>query len=231
MFRLLLAIVLLVSTHLSQSDTICILVYDTDNKTFLLKEGSCDQPISPASTFKIPLSLIGYDSGYLTDTDLPELPFRADYPASLASHKHDTSPAYWMKNSVVWYPQLMTEWLGIKRLSHYVEAFDYGNKDLSGDPGKHNGLTRAWLGSSLKITPLQQLSFLQKLLDRDLPVKEEAYEYTEQLLKQDATNNPYDMAKREQPVQQLIKTARNKKTDRLAGLFAGYRSRIKSIFL
>ena len=120
MFRLLLVVLLLVFASPTQADTICALVYDLDNKNFLIKEGACDQPISPASTFKIPLSLMGYDSGYLTNLDLPELPFHADYPASLPSHKHQTSPIYWIKNSVVWYSQLLTEWLGINRLSYYL---------------------------------------------------------------------------------------------------------------
>ncbi len=189
MFRLLFTLFIFILANPGKADTICALVFDVNNETFLLKEGNCDQPISPASTFKIPLSLIGYDSGYLTDLDLPELPFKADYPAALPSHKHETSPTYWMKNSVVWYSQLLTEWLGIKRFNHYVEAFDYGNKDLSGDTGKHNGLTRAWLSSSLKISPLQQLSFLQKLLNRELPVKEPAYQYTETLLKQEQSKD------------------------------------------
>lgn len=29
--------------------------------------------------------------------------------------------------------------------------FGYGNADFSGDPGKHNGLERAWIASSLNI--------------------------------------------------------------------------------
>lgn len=69
MFRLLLVVFLFSFINSSSADTICSLVYDIDNNKFLLKEGSCDQAISPASTFKIPLSLIGYDSGYLTSLD------------------------------------------------------------------------------------------------------------------------------------------------------------------
>ena len=45
----------------------------------------------------------------------------------------------------------------------------------------------------MKITPFQQLAVLQKLLDRELPVKEKAYEFTERLLKQDAAKNSYDV--------------------------------------
>ncbi|WP_373369869.1 penicillin-binding transpeptidase domain-containing protein, partial [Klebsiella aerogenes] len=33
------------------------------------------------------------------------------------------------------------------------QKFEYGNQDVSGDSGKHNGLTQSWLMSSLTISP------------------------------------------------------------------------------
>jgi beta-lactamase class D len=59
-----------------------------------------------------------------------------------------------------------------------VAAFHYGNEDVSGNPGKHDGLTQAWLSSSLQISPLEQLAFLEKLVRRQLPVKPKAYDMT-----------------------------------------------------
>ncbi len=222
MCRFILSFLLFLLSNSTPADTLCTLVYDPDDKTFLVNEGICNDPISPASTFKIPLSLMGYDSGYLSNLELPELPFRAEYVASLASHKHPTSPAYWMKNSVVWYSQLLTEWLGMARLQHYVAQFDYGNQDLSGDAGKNNGLTRAWLSSSLKITPLQQLIFLQKLLDHDLAVTEEAYAYTEQLLKQDNTDMAYQIYGKTGSVVAPVDSSGKLITGRQLGWFVGW---------
>tara|TARA_R110000751_G_scaffold8041_3_gene32519 strand:+ start:22850 stop:23284 length:435 start_codon:yes stop_codon:yes gene_type:complete len=59
-----------------------------------------------------------------------------------------------------------------------VEAFDYGNQDLTGDPGKDNGLTRAWLSSSLQISPREQVAFLRRLVTGALPVSATAMENT-----------------------------------------------------
>lgn len=184
--RSLWAVLFVIVAQFSHADTVCTLVYTLETNTFLLQEGDCEQALSPASTFKIPLSLMAYDSGYLTDLDLPTLPYRSSYAATIPSHQQATSPRNWMKNSVVWYSQAFTEWLGAQRFKDYVAAFAYGNQDLSGEPGANNGLTRAWLSSSLKITPLQQVQFLQKMLERQLPVKDAAYDYTQQLLKQEA---------------------------------------------
>jgi beta-lactamase class D len=63
-----------------------------------------------------------------------------------------------------------------------VRAFHYGNADVSGDPGKNNGLTNAWLGSSLEISPLEQLEFLRKVVGNELPVSAHAHEMTRTLI-------------------------------------------------
>jgi beta-lactamase class D len=92
--------------------------------------------------------------------------------------KTTVTPRYWLDKSVVWFSQELTKKLGMARFQSYVDAFGYGNKDLGGDPGKDNGLTNAWLRSSLKITPLEQAHFLEKLLNRKLAVSDKAYDMT-----------------------------------------------------
>ena len=59
--------------------------------------------------------------------------------------KQPTDPTRWLKYSVVWYSQRITHALGAERLTAYANAFSYGNADFSGDPGKNNGLERAWI--------------------------------------------------------------------------------------
>ena len=167
----------------AEAKDLCSIVVDAASGKVIHQKGTaCDERIAPASTFKIPLSLMGYDSGYLSDTALPSLPYHEGDAAWIASWKEDTNPTAWMKNSVVWYSQRLTEWLGEERFRNYVESFSYGNRDVSGDPGKNNGLTRAWLSSSLKISPLEQADFLQKLVNRRLPVSTHAYDMTERLV-------------------------------------------------
>lgn len=64
--------------------------------------------------------------------------------------------------------------VGYEKINHYLKAFHYGNEDFSGDPGKNNGLERAWLGSSLKISADQQVRFLTLLISNKLPVSQNA---------------------------------------------------------
>jgi beta-lactamase class D len=61
------AIPLAVSALLSlssvvQAKVICTVLADAGGK-ILIEEGACGQRVTPASTFKIALSLMGYDSG------------------------------------------------------------------------------------------------------------------------------------------------------------------------
>lgn len=163
----------------SQGATLCTIVADAVSGTALHQSGSgCDLRVPPASTFKLPLSLIGFDSDLLQNAHSPTLPFKPGYPDYLPSWRTSTDPTAWMKNSVVWYSQQITTKLGEESFRRYIAAFDYGNQDLSGNPGKHDGLTRAWLSSSLEISPREQIAFLRKITQRQLAVSARAYQMT-----------------------------------------------------
>jgi beta-lactamase class D len=156
---------------------VCTVIADATTGEVLRQDGVCDQQVTPASTFKIAISLMGYDSGYLTGEHLPLLHYRIGDPDWDSSWKLPTDPSSWIKNSVVWYSQRVTEWLGDERFRHYVQSFRYGNEDVLGE----NGLSSAWLSSTLKISPLQQIQFLQKMVNGKLPVSAKAVEMTARL--------------------------------------------------
>jgi bla regulator protein BlaR1 len=52
--------------------------------------------------------------------------------------------------------------IGEARMKDYLKKFNYGNNDISG------GLTKFWLQSSLKISPMEQVDFLRKFYDYQL---------------------------------------------------------------
>ncbi len=174
---------LLVASAAIHAEPLCTLLADATTAKVLRRSGAhCAQGYTPASTFKIPLSLMGYDAGFLTDEHLPAIPYREGAVALDPSWKTTVDPTSWIKNSVVWYSQQLTVWLGNERLTRYLGRFGYGNQDLSGNPGLNDGLTQAWLSSSLRISPLEQAAFLAKVATRQLPVSARAYEMTGRLL-------------------------------------------------
>jgi len=163
----------------TQAATLCTVVADAETGVVLQENGDCRTRVTPASTFKVALAVMGYDAGFLSDTTTPALPFKTGYPDwGGPEWQQTTDPARWMKYSVVWYSQRITEALGVATLEDYAGRLGYGNADFAGDPGQNNALERAWISSSLKIAPVEQVAFLRNLVNRTLPVSVEAMEMT-----------------------------------------------------
>lgn len=178
------ALAVLASTlpALAQERVVCTFVTELGAPATLLQEGDCEERMSPASTFKVAISLMGFDAGIFTAPDEPEWPFKQGYADWNPKWKRATTPESWMRDSVVWYSQRATEQLGNARFSAYVDAFNYGNRDVSGDKGKGNGLTRSWLSSSLQISPVEQVAFLSRMIEGKLPVSSTAVARTKELM-------------------------------------------------
>lgn len=140
-----------------------------EDQSYLINKGkNCNTRYSPASTFKIALALIGYESGILKDENYPLWESKEPVKYLQDYWSGEKTPSSWMRYSVVWYSQMLTTKLGIKNFQNYMDKLEYGNKDLSGNPEKNDGLTEAWLSSSLLISPLEQISFIEKLASDSL---------------------------------------------------------------
>ena len=153
-----------------------VLVNGRTNKIMVELGAHTNERITPCSTFKIPLSLIGYDTKILENKNNPIWDFKEGYDDYLDSWKTSQTPESWMKNSCVWYSRILTQQLGLKRLQDYLSFLRYGNQDLSG------GLTTAWLSSSLKISPHEQVIFLQNMIQEKLSISKKAIQITKSLL-------------------------------------------------
>ncbi|OEZ99604.1 class D beta-lactamase [Duganella phyllosphaerae] len=180
------ALLLALGISTAQAVELCTVILDTSSHQVLLQRGECAQQVTSASTFKIAISLMGYDAGYLKDAHHPLLPFREGYVDWRESWRSPTDPTKWMQESVVWYSQQITQSLGMERFAGYVKQFEYGNTDVRGD-ARNDGLTMSWIGSSLKISPLEQVRFLDRLVNRQLGVSNNAYDATASLVRSNAT--------------------------------------------
>jgi beta-lactamase class D len=183
MKKTILLLVLAISWLFSVSafaDTKCFVAKEGD--TIVKQEGDCAARHSPCSTFKIAVSLMGYNEGILLDETHPEWPFEVGYTDWMPAWKQPHNPTSWMKNSCVWYSQVITTAMGSYKFKDYIARFDYGNQDISGDKGKNNGLTNSWLLSSLQISGNEQVDFLERLINNKLPVSQKAQELTRNIL-------------------------------------------------
>lgn len=151
----------------------CFLVKEKEK--VIKAEGECSLAYAPQSTFKIALSLMGFDSGILQSPKTPSFPFKKEYLPGINVCKGDHNPQTWMRDSCVWFSQVLVEKIGAKKFRDYVRKFNYGNKDLSGE-------NSPWLNSSLQITPDEQIKFIQSMIDKKLPVSDQAFEMTKEIL-------------------------------------------------
>ena len=138
------------------------ILYDRNADTYTrYHPQECDRRRSPASTFKILNSLIGLETGVIADEHFV-IPWDS-VPRWIPSWNRDHDLASAMANSVVWYYQELARRVGEKRMQDYVTRVGYGNGDISG------GIDRFWLGSSIRISPTEQVELLRKLRDDRLP--------------------------------------------------------------
>jgi beta-lactamase class D len=60
------------SISAAQAGTICTIVADAKSGDVLQQQGDCYSRVTPASTFKIAISLMGFDAAFLQDVSRPE---------------------------------------------------------------------------------------------------------------------------------------------------------------
>ncbi|APJ04259.1 class D beta-lactamase [Silvanigrella aquatica] len=193
----------------------------SENNKNIIKEGDCETAYTPASTFKIPISLIGYNEKILKSETQPKLNFEEGYVDWLDKWKQPHDPKLWMANSCVWYSQLITKKVGMDKFKKYMNDFNYGNKDLSGDKNKDNGLERAWLSSSLEISPEQQLNFLYGLNNKSLKVIDLSYKMTQNILFNEALKDDWKLYGKTGNGN-VLNRDKTQKTERQVGWFVGW---------
>lgn len=164
---------------------------------------------------------MGFDSDILIDEMHPVWPFKSGYVDWREVWKQNQNPTSWMKESCVWYSQLLTTQLGMKKFQDYVTKFDYGNQDLSGDSQQNNGLTSAWLSSSLEISSLEQIAFLEKMLTGHLPIKQHAIIMTKDILFVEELKNGWKLYGKT-GMGNLLNANKSKNTNLNHGWFIGW---------
>lgn len=163
-------------------------LYDFNKKEYFTTDSlEFKLPTSPASTFKIPNSLIALEEKVISNEN--EVLVWDKEIRQIAAWNQDTDLRNAYKNSVVWFYQELARRIGNKKYEHYLKKMQYGNQDNSG------GLTQFWLGSSLKISPEEQLRFLLQLYLEKLPFSKSTYEKVKDIMIEEKTDNSILRAK------------------------------------
>ncbi|MGH9936293.1 MAG: class D beta-lactamase [Blastocatellia bacterium] len=155
-------------------------LYDLKNDRYLrYNERRCRERFSPFSTFKIPNSLIGLETGVVKDAEFV-IPWDSQkYPAQnslMPEWNRDQTLRSAFKYSVVWYYRELAKGVGDPRMKKWVAELGYGNQDTSG------GIDRFWLQSSLRISADEQIEFLKKLYREQLPASKRSIEIVKDIM-------------------------------------------------
>ena len=163
-------------------DTTVIVNRLSDGQTWTSNSKRAQQRFSPASTSKIPHTLIALEGGFATPTTV----FRWDgVPRTSRAWNQDHTLASAFENSVVWVYQEIARTAGSDVMSEGLARFEYGNMNV----GSIEQLTTYWLDDTLKISAIEQIDFLSRLALEQLPLSEATYAAARDIMASDRNAN------------------------------------------
>lgn len=155
-------------------------LYDLkENRYTLYNQKLYSKPVVPASTFKICNSLIALETKVVKDEHF-ELPWDG-IERFVPSWDKDHNLQSAFKNSVVWYYQEVARRIGEESMKKWLVKTGYGNADISG------GIDLFWLSGGLRISPEQQIDFLKRLYQFDLPFSPRSIEIVKKIMVEKTT--------------------------------------------
>lgn len=144
-----------------------ILIYDlSSNRVFQHNPKRNETAFPAASTFKILNSLISLETKVVTD-EIAVLTWDG-IQRELPEWNRDLNMREAFKLSAVWFYQVLARRVGYERMQQWVAQVKYGNQNIGGK----EDIDKFWLNGSLKVTPQQQIQFLRRLYNNDLPFSE-----------------------------------------------------------
>ncbi len=121
----------------------------------------------PASTFKIPNSLIILETGVVSDPNGEILPWDGVERGPGWDQNQSVRTAF--VRSAYWAFQHWARAVGHARMTEQVGRLGYGNDEI----GPPEEIDRFWLEGALEISAREQVDFLERLHARALPVRAE----------------------------------------------------------
>ncbi len=122
----------------------------------------------PASTFKILNSLIALETGVIPD-EIAVLTWDG-ISRKFPQWNRDLNMREAIKLSAIWFYQVLARRIGYERMQQWVTEVGYGNQQI----GSSEDIDKFWLQGELRITPQQQIEFLRRLYNNELPFSERA---------------------------------------------------------
>lgn len=141
-----------------------ILIYDLNNSTYHSNDFKWAKTgLLPASTFKIPNSIIALETGVV---EIDSTLFEWDgEDQALSNWEQDLHFSEAFQYSCVPCYQEVAREIGLLRMKEFLDTLDYGNMQVDS-----TNLDMFWLQGESRISQFEQIDFLQRLYRSELPI-------------------------------------------------------------
>ncbi|MCA7082094.1 class D beta-lactamase [Cupriavidus sp. DB3] len=160
----------------------CFALFDVKaNRMTLVNASRAKTRMVPASTYKIPNSLIAFETGVVADPDQIQ-PYgggKTRFPQW--QRDMNLREAIAMSNVPVY--QGIARRIGMQRMQTWVDRLDYGNRQL----GKV--VDQFWLRGPLAISAAEQTRFLARLAQGQLPASRLSQQWVREILRVEANDD------------------------------------------
>jgi beta-lactamase class D len=140
-----------------------------------------DSAYSPASTFKIVNSLIGIQTGIITDENMV-IKWDGVKRWNEDWNKDLTMKEAFAVSAVPWFQELARR-IGRDTMQRWIDSLGYGNRNISGP------IDSFWLNNHLKIKPDEQLGLVKKLYFDQLPFFKRTQEIVQSVMLREQNAN------------------------------------------
>ncbi len=156
----------------------CFTILNNSNGEITVYNMQLDtQRVLPASTFKIVNSLIGLETGKITDE---KMVIKWDsVKRSNEDWNKDLNMEQAFKVSSVPYYQEVARRIGRDTMQHWIDILEYGSKNISGP------IDSFWLNNTLKISPDEQLGLVKRLYFDKLPFQKRTQQIVRNVMLQE----------------------------------------------
>ncbi|WP_196513949.1 class D beta-lactamase [Nostoc sp. NZL] len=159
-----------------------IVIYDSkNNRIYEHNPQRNATAIAPASTFKIFNALVALEIGVVPN-DVAVLTWDGIH-REIDAWNHDTNLRQAFKDSTVWFYQVLARRAGYERMQQFINKVGYGNRQI----GTAADIDRFWLQQPLQITPKEQIKFLQRLYQGDLPFSQRTINLVKDIMVREQT--------------------------------------------
>lgn len=160
-----------------------ILIYNSKNKKYYSNNFTkAKKAFLPASTFKIPNTIIGLETNFLKNE---ESVFKWNGEKRyLSSWEKDLSLQEAFQFSCVPCYQELAKKIGVTAMNNFLNKINFGKMDVN-----LKTISNFWLTGNSKISPLEQIKFLIRFYNEALPIKKTTTQIVKNIMKTNVTKS------------------------------------------